>query len=176
VSDITNYVPSFLLQSKIFQTIYNAENTELNNTENSSQDVLDQCFIDTATWGLEFWEKFLGLPVDKTKTDVSRREKIKAKLRGCGTVTKEFLKNVANAFVNGEIDIIEYPGEYKFVIKFVGTKGVPQNIGNLTEIIEEIKPAHLNYEYQYTYNVWSFLTSKVWNDLTPYTWDQIRTI
>jgi len=86
------------------------------------------------------------------------------------------IKNVASAFANGEVEVIEYPSEYKFVVKFVGEKGIPPNISDLTKTIEEIKPAHLNYEYQYTYNVWKFLTSKVWNDLAHYTWEQVRVI
>ncbi|HHV75529.1 MAG TPA: YmfQ family protein [Thermoanaerobacterium sp.] len=176
MSDITNYVPPFILQSKIFQAIYNAENIELNNVNYSSQDLSDQCFIDTATWGLEYWEKFLGVDVDKTKSDAFRRERIKAKIRGYGTITKEFIQNVASSFANGEVEVIEYPNEYKFIIKFVGIKGIPPNMPDLTKTIEEIKPAHLSYEYQYTYNVWNFLSSKVWNDLTPYTWDQVRVI
>jgi hypothetical protein len=176
MSDITNYVPAFLLQSKILQEIYNAENTEINLVENSTQDLLYQCFIDTATWGLEYWEKFLGIDVDKTKSDMFRRERIKAKIRGYGTITKEFIQNVASSFANGEVEVIEYPSEYKFVVKFVGVKGIPLNMLDLTKTIEEIKPAHLNYEYQYTYNVWNFLISKVWNDLKPYTWDQARVI
>lgn len=176
MSDITKYVPLFLLQSKVFQVLYNAENYDLTSVENAIEDVLNQCFVDTATGGLELWEQFLGLPVDKTKSDTFRRERIKAKLRGYGTVTKEFIKNVASSFANGEVEVIEYPSEYKFVIKFTGIKGIPPNIADLTKTIEEIKPAHLNYEYQYTYNVWNFLISKVWNDLTSYTWDQVRVI
>ncbi|NNG67353.1 putative phage tail protein [Caldanaerobacter subterraneus] len=176
MSDVTKYVPEFLLQSKIFQTLYNAENEELTSLENASEDLLNQCFVDSATWGLELWEQFLGLTVDKTKSDVFRRERIRAKLRSYGTVTKELIKSVASSFANGEVEVIEYPSEYKFVVKFVGVKGIPPNMSDLTKTIEEIKPAHLNYEYQYTYNVWSFLTSKVWNDLTPYTWDQVRVI
>jgi len=49
-------------------------------------------------------------------------------------------------------------------------------MSDLTKTIEEIKPAHLNYEYQYTYNVWNFLASRVWNDLAHYTWEQVRVI
>lgn len=176
MADVTKYVPEFLLQSKIFQTVYNVENEELTGVENAINDILNQCFVDTATWGLKYWEQFLGIPVDSTKSEQFRRERIKAKIRGYGTVTKEFIKNVASAFANGEVEVIEYPNEYKFVVKFVGVKGIPPNMVDLTKTIEEIKPAHLNYEYQYTYNVWNFLTSKVWNDLTPYTWEQVRVI
>lgn len=176
MSDITRYVPNFLKNSSIFSTIYDAEIFELNDVENATTDVLDQCFVDTATWGLKYWEAFLGLDTDLTKPDAFRRERITAKLRGYGTVTRQFIQNVASAFSNGEVDVIEHPSEYKFTVKFVGTKGIPPNMADLSKTLDEIKPAHLTYEYSYTYNVWDFLSGMTWETLTPHTWDEIRVI
>jgi len=168
-------MPQYYLTSIVMRTIWDAQGREIDQLYQALDEVLKQFFVSTATWGLELWEQFLGLPIDKTKPEQFRRERITAKLRGYGTITKEVIKNVASAFANGEVEVIEYPSEYKFVVKFV-EKGIPPNMSDLTKTIEEIKPAHLNYEYQYTYNVWKFLTSKVWNDLAHYTWDQVRVI
>jgi len=169
-------MPQYYLTSIVMRTIWDAQGREIDQLYQALDEVLKQFFVSTATWGLELWEQFLGLPIDKTKPEQFRRERITAKLRGYGTITKEVIKNVASAFANGEVEVIEYPSEYKFVVKFVGVKGIPPNMSDLTKTIEEIKPAHLNYEYQYTYNVWKFLTSKIWNDLTSYTWERVRII
>jgi len=169
-------MPQYYLTSIVMRTIWDAQGREIDQLYQALDEVLKQFFVSTATWGLELWEQFLGLPIDKTKPEQFRRERITAKLRGYGTVTKGLIKNVASAFANGEVEVIEYPSEYKFVVKFVGEKGIPPNMSDLTKTIEEIKPAHLNYEYQYTYNLWNFLTSKVWNDLAHYTWDKVRVI
>ena len=39
-------------------------------------------------------------------------------------------------------------------------------------MIEEIKPAHLNYELAFTYTVWNMIMSKsnLWNDFKDKTW------
>jgi len=173
---ILERMPPYYLTSYIMRSVWDAQGHEIDRLNDTLDEILEQFFVDTATWGLELWEQFLGLPIDKTKPEQFRRERIKAKLRGYGTVTKGLIKNVASAFANGEVEVIEYPSEYKFVVKFVGVKGIPPNMSDLTKTIEEIKPAHLNYEYQYTYNVWNLLTSKVWNDLAHYTWEQVRVI
>ena len=39
-------------------------------------------------------------------------------------------------------------------------------------MIEEIKPAHLDYELAFTYTVWNMFMSKnsIWNDFSNKTW------
>ena len=42
-------------------------------------------------------------------------------------------------------------------------------------MIEEIKPAHLNYELAFTYTVWSMVMAKssIWNDFNNKTWVEL---
>ena len=72
-----------------------------------NEELLAQFFIDTATWGLDLWEKELEIQTDRSKPFERRREIIKAKLRGAGTTTVEMIKNVAEAFSGGEVIVIE---------------------------------------------------------------------
>ena len=60
----------------------------------SESDTLAQLWIDTATWGLDLWEQWAGLPVDRTRPYSYRRGRIKAKLRGQGATTAEMLRSV----------------------------------------------------------------------------------
>ena len=55
------------------------------------------------------------------------------------------MKNVAASFVNGEIEIIEYASEYLFAVKFMSKQGVPYNLADIQKVIEDIKPAHLQW-------------------------------
>lgn len=137
------------------------------------QDTFAQCFIATATWGLERWEKLYGLKTDKSKSFESRREILRAKLRGASTTTKEMIKNVAIAFSGGEVAIQEYPQEYRFVVQFIGTKGIPQNMSGLINAIDEIKPAHLAFGFKYTYTVWQQI-SMTWQEASLKTWGDLR--
>lgn len=133
-----------------------------------------QLALETATWGLVYWERAFGLESDAGKTYAFRRERVKAKLRGAGTTTRQALVNVASAFANGEAEVIVYPEEYRFVIKFVGVKGVPANIKGLEEAVVEAKPAHLAFSFEYLYNVWDNLAAVTWTEAGSSTWDRLR--
>ena len=138
--------------------------------------LLDQLDLEKATWGLDLWERAYGLEVNTAKSYAFRRERIKAKMRGMGPTTRQQIVNVASAFAGGECEVLEFPDEFRFVVKFVGVKGVPANLADLTESIREVMPAHLVFAYEYTYNCWDFLVGLTWNDLGSKTWDQARVL
>ncbi|RFM22385.1 DUF2313 domain-containing protein [Clostridium botulinum] len=83
------YLPSFLLDNKELVEILKVSNSEIKSIDNLIQDLYEQCFIKTATWGLKFWEENLDLKTDISKTYEERRSIILAKLRGQGTTTKK---------------------------------------------------------------------------------------
>ncbi len=136
-------------------------------------DFTPQLWPTTATWGLSDWEKALGLPTDVSRPVGFRRPRIVSKLRGSGATTVEMLQNVAESFSNGAVEIIEYPAEYRFEVKFVGTIGVPPNMDDLSAALDEIKPAHLAYTYVIIYRTWGDLAGRTWDELDAYTWDEI---
>ena len=115
----------------------------------------------------------------KTNLNISleeRREIIMAKKRGQGTCTREMIKNVCEAFSGGEVNVIENSGPYKFTIQFVGVKGIPKNMPGLINTINEIKPAHLIYDFKYTYTSWNVLDNKKlsWNNASALTWEELE--
>lgn len=140
---------------------------------------INQGFVETATILLSRWEKIFGLEIDVSKSNEFRRERIKAKIRGQGTTTKQMIVDVASSFSNGEVEVIEDFPNYKFKIKFVGVKGIPANLTDLTITINEIKPAHLSFEYEFTFVTWNEFDSynKTWNewDGLNLTWDELET-
>ena len=73
-----------------------------------------------------------------------------------------------------EVDVIENPADYSFIIKFVGTKGLPPNMADLTITIEEIKPAHLSFTFEYIFNTHSQVSVFTHAQLTAYTHAQLR--
>lgn len=137
-------------------------------------DFFDQLRVKTATWGLTAWEKSLGIKTDISASYEFRRERICAKLRGTGTTTKAMIEQTAAAYSGGEVEIIEYPEANRFAVKFVGTLGVPENMADLTLTIEEIKPAHLSYNFEYVYNPNSRLSKFTHAQLSARTYYQLR--
>lgn len=115
---------------------------------------ISQLDLDAATWGLAVWEAAYGIPTDAEKPDDYRRSRIRSKMCGQGTTTAEMIKNVAESFSGGAVEVIEAPAEYRFVVQFVGIYGVPPSLDDLSAAIDEIRPAHLAYSYAYTYLTW----------------------
>ncbi len=150
-TEIRKYVPSFLEEAEPLKSIYRATGKESGLYFEKIEDVLAQMYVETATWGLSIWEKMLGI---KSFTDSSfemRREVIISKLRGIGTTSKEMIKILAASFSGGEVEVIELPEQYKFLIKFIGVLGTPENMDGLSKAINDVKPAHLWYEYAFRY-------------------------
>ena len=173
-SNLLEYLPSFYHNSDIIKSFMESNNIEVDILKAYIEDLSKNLYVKTATWGLDLFEEELGLITDKSVSYEERRERILAKKRGNGTTTKAMIKNTAEAFSGGEVDIIENFKDYSFTVKFVGTKGIPKNITLFKQMIEEIKPAHLNYELAFTYLAWKMAKSFSWESIANKTWSQVK--
>lgn len=176
VADLSKYVPKFIYNGEIFHETYKAQEYELGLLYWEIEDILKQCFIDSATWGLVYWEKEYGIPTNLYLSYEERREVVKAKMRGSGTCTIELIKSVSEAFSGGEVNVTENTAPYTFTVQFVGVKGIPRNMAGLKEAIDNIKPAHMLCEFKYTYTSWMYLDSKnlTWKNAESLTWDNLE--
>jgi uncharacterized protein YmfQ (DUF2313 family) len=173
--DLMEYLPTYWHRVRDMVELQTALAEELGLSMASAADLANQFYVSTATWGLAHWEKEFGLATDPSMPYEWRREIILAKMRGHGTVTKGMLIGVAAAFSGGEVDVIEYPDEYRFVIQFIGILGVPANLSGFMEMLEQIKPAHLSYSFLYTYTTWDMVSELTWDEAETRTWGQLRT-
>lgn len=175
LSDMMKYLPLYERKSNVFRTILTTDDRELRNTEQQLEIVNRNIFIDTAIEALPIYERDLGIkPNSKLRYD-QRREQISSRNRASfAQTTEETIKAVAAAYSNGEVEIntTSTPGVYE--IKFTGTKGIPDNLEGLMQAIEIIVPAHLEFGYAYTFNVWDFVKNRTWGSVTHMTWDDIR--
>ena len=137
------------------------------------EDLKNQFFVDSATYGLDNWEKMLG--ISKNNFDYqTRRENIKAKMRSRGTTSIEVIKNICEAYSYGEVEIVVNHSDYSFEINFIGSIGVPKAFAELDKTVNEIKPAHLAHSYKFNYNTHSDISSYTHEQLANYTHDEIR--
>jgi len=172
--DLIELLPEYYKGNKTIEELQGILSADINNLASNLKITIDQCFVNTATTLLSRYEKIYGIQVDVSKTNEFRRERIKAKIRGTGTVTKQMIENAAKSYSNGEVQVIEKAADYSFKVKFVGTKGIPANIADLTLTINEIKPAHLAFTFEYTYNRWNDIAGMTWSGASDYTWEQLR--
>ncbi len=167
-SEMKSYIPGFLGSSQVFTSILTSEGIEFGQLRTSIEDVLKQFYVETATdWGLTLWERMLGLKTNHEKPIDQRRSSIISKIRGVGTVTISLIKNVAESFTYGTVEIAEQPEAYSFTITFSDIRGIPPNYADLQAAIEEIKPAHLAVSYVIRYLLWDDL------DEEGLPWDQL---
>ena len=172
--DLMSYLPEYYQGIRDMEELQEAASDELGLFLFSMDDLLNQCFVGTATWGLDFWESEFVLETETEKSIKRRREQIKAKVRGSGTTTKQMIKDTAVAFSGGEVDVIEYPAEHRFEVRFIGTKGIPANMPGFMAMIEHIKPAHLAYSFRYSYTWWDSLKHLTWNSVHSLTWSELK--
>lgn len=169
---LINKLPSFY-DNYITKPIQDSFTVEANLMNDKVEKTLEQFFVDSATYGLDYWEKMLG--ISKNNNDIqTRRENIKAKMRSRGTTTVSFIKNICEAYSNGEVDIIVNHSDYSFVIDFIGTIGIPRAFAELDKTINEIKPCHLAHSYRFNYNTHSNLANYTHEQLANYTHDEMR--
>lgn len=172
--NLIEWLPSYYKKSQEVNNLQESISIENEKLKKYLEEVTKQFFVDTATWGIDYWERQLALQVDPKESLDIRKARIKTRLRGTGTTSIEMIKNVCKSFVNGKVAIIENQ-DYSFIIKFTDVKGIPSNIEYLRTSIEKIKPAHLNFSFQYLYNTWGNLKNLSWKQIKTSTWEQVKT-
>lgn len=145
VVDILYYLPQFLQKSPLFKGTNDADSKEHETIRLNLQDLLDQFFIESASWGLEQWEDLVNIKTNTTKSLESRRDAVIAKLRKPESVTETFLTNLINRYIADKAGyIISYPNEYRIEVLYHG--GQIFDYDNLRKSINTYIPAHIGYK------------------------------
>lgn len=176
VRDMSDYLPRYYDESKDVRNLIEREAGELQVVNAEIQTVLDQFFVDTATYSLDRWEVIYGIPTDHTKTIQQRRAAIKARQRASGTVTRAMLMNLARAYYN--VEITENPSAYEIIINGVGTNGIPPILEDFKKVVREVVPAHIAITFTFGSVKWVDLdASTVTFNIAESkgTWDQFET-
>ena len=158
--------------------IIEAEQIEADTLVKEIAETLRQCFVSTATWGLDYWEDMLFLPRGTGKSYDERRSIIYTRMRATRTTTVKVVEELASAFFNTEnVTVIEENENYMFHIEFenaypefgnnsintnivgealvghakIGIGTIVINLKDVENIIDIYKPAHLNYSFTFTF-------------------------
>ena len=170
--DLINKLPYFY-KNKITKSIQDGLSVEYNSVSEEISNTLTQLFVDSATYGLDSWEKMLG--ISKNNFDYqTRRENIKAKMRSRGTTTLSVIKNICEAYSYGEVDIVVDHANYSFEVHFIGSIGVPKAFAELDKTVNDIKPCHLAHSYKFRYNNHEYLSQFTHEYLSQFTHDDLR--
>lgn len=174
--DLIKLIPEFVSEMREMHELYTVQGYEAGFLRKAMEDIINQCFIATATWSLTRWEQLFDIKTNLSLTYEQRREILTAKICGQGTTTVQMIKDTAAAFSGGDVEVKEDNAHHRFVVQFIGVKGIPRNMQGFISMLEEIKPAHLTYEFLYRYTIWNELKSHQWNGLYGISWDELRVL
>ena len=143
------YLSWYYGNSRIMQSVLDSQGVEIDAARLTLEEILKQAYVDTATWGLDLWEKELAVTPPQGAELALRRALVNAKLLRPAIMTPEQIQAIINQFVAGKTaKVIEIPKTYTFRVD------IP--LGDLLwkvemrQALEEAKPAHLGYAIRYT--------------------------
>ena len=170
---LIDILPSLYQNSEHIKNIQNALEGERDILKKEIIEFCDNLFIDTSSWGLDYFEKFLE--VDSVSRDIDTRKNViknKSKFRGITNI--DTVVNLCSQYGFGEVEVSENFKNGKFTIRFISKEGEPENIRDLINQLDLIIPAHVEYDFHFTYVLWGEIKNKTWNDVKEMTWDSIR--
>lgn len=144
---------------------------QIDDIEVKVDDIEKQNYLETATWGLDIFEKELAVSNADVKTEEERKKIIAAKWRGSGILTLKLLQQTVEAFINYNVKV-RFTGV--IVIDFSEKIGYPHNFEDIHNAIEDIKPAHLGIEYVFRFRTHKEVGLYRHRELKEYTHWQIR--
>ena len=145
--DLSRYLPAFLSRDAVFSNTLNTLSHEHGVQRLTLTDAAKQAFVQTATWGLDDWEEFVGLEHAQVDTVQTRRNKILMKLTDVESVTVPFLEARINRYIDDKSGTVtDHPETYSadFNIPLVDK-------ANLLGIAKDVRtyiPAHIGQVYK----------------------------
>lgn len=148
---LRGYLPGYYDEIVETDALTATEGIEFDTLYADIETLLNESYPETSTIFLDRYERDLQIPVDKAKPVDQRRSVIISKMRGSGKVSGSMIKNVAQAYDGGTVDVgVDVP-HYTIVITFIDSLGTPPNLNDLKQALEDIKPAHMVLEYKFRY-------------------------
>ncbi len=136
--------PEFLRNSPEFADLQAALQPEMDALRARLEAMAEQLDLESATWGLDLWEKTLGLTAGQSMGLRARRARIAAKLRGAGTSTVEAVRQVAESFTGGEAEVIEHPRQFRVELRLRSEYAL--DLSQISATLREMLPAHLVFD------------------------------
>lgn len=136
-----HYLPELLSNLREYKVIVDAEHPELEEVGNHIADILDQQFIETATWGLDIWERISNLPKESSLTLEQRRIRILNHFSSVNTPTLMSVKNLVDSYLTNKTSVVEDgESDYEIIITLL-LENI--NLSMLSRDLQSILPAHL---------------------------------
>lgn len=143
--DISRYLPQFLKRDRVMKDLLDTHSWEHEHLRLNVDDISNQFFVHTATWGLADWERLLELTTTSADTYEDRRKRIFTRLQTKQTSTLEFMTQLINRYILDKSGkIVEHPESY--TIDIICPLGEITDYKDLNKAIGIYIPAHIGYK------------------------------
>lgn len=149
--------------------LYQACGVKIEDVSNILDEIDLNRYFDTASEkAVEEYERELNI-IPKGSLE-GRRATIQAKWKTGGIINLQKLQAIVSSYRNGVIRLSFEHG--KIHVMFNSPIGRPPDIDLITEMLENVKPAHLPIFYTFSYITWGLHHNKprTWGDLHKDTW------
>ncbi len=146
---LINNLHQILRDDPYIMNICKSAGIEIDILETVLQDLYNQFWFDSMTWGADILAKKMNINFSDTLTQAEKNSLVEARFKNNGKSDIDLLQNIANSWKNGQTSISFING--KIVVKFIGQYGTPTDIAGLRSEISKAKPCHLDIEYLFRY-------------------------
>lgn len=144
--ELMSYLPENYPASRETTAFQEALQPEAELMWRARDELLAQLDLYTATWGLSYWERALGLPNGGEADLDGRRRAVAAKLQGRAATTPQVVKDVAETLLGTGVTVIELFGEYTVMLETEAGYRPGPGAARLGERLREMMPAHLDWQ------------------------------
>ena len=163
-------LPSYYRKSAVISELYDViENYAIKHGMNP-----DDVFI-TKTSSFDRHLSDVGLSPAIDADGETKRAMVLSRLRGNETFTLSKLISLIKSYEDTAFEITEISSENRVIIHFTERKGMPRNFAQLKRSINDMKPAHIVFEYETQYVSWGQAAAdvKTWGAAREYTWGDL---
>lgn len=144
--NLARYLPQFLQEDEHFRAALAACSTEHEKYRLLLDEITNQFYIKTATWGLADWERILDLKPDADDNYEQRRNRILLKLQGRQTSTVDFIANLIKRYCTEKSRVTGIEDNEHYMFHAEIADGTISYADNLLDALNTYKPAHLGFD------------------------------
>lgn len=142
-------IHKILREDKYINELCKSSGIEIDAIELSLEDIYNQFWFDTMTWGADIVASQLKVKLNPSLTQQEKNSLLEARWKSSGKSDVFLLQAICDSWKNGNVEVSFVNG--KIQIKFVGEYGIPSDLTSLKIEIDKTKPAHLAVDYLFKY-------------------------
>lgn len=171
---LIEYLPVYLRQYREIQVIMGVEQVDFDEFWQCVADVYDDQFIHSLTgYGVDRWERMLGITPPPDSTLDERKFKILAMLNFTLPYTYRRLQEILTSLVGANnFRTALYHGEYRLIVKLALES--ERSFNDVAEMLDNVCPANLILNV-YMFNTHKLLRPFTHSELAVYTHEGVRT-